>query len=344
MSVKDEITQFKLWATKLGCPLEKIPPDETLRKYIRGKQSIVFHHIMNEVRPRQEISTMRNNVLVAKLRQFQKLGNVVAKSKLNQMPEELKRFEQIEKLKTKCNETETRITNSINSLKTITAKIKQKNIQKVHHTTKLSEIDDKLFYLRAVNNALTKMSKKEVEIKETIDHLMPVKLHDSTKTKEDAIGAIQRCLQYLEEFYSKFADLKQEGCKQAQQSLWNNMRVALAGIPNYHLWTVLIEMKEKQLLEIAEVDRQQNELEKEVTLSDQDMLQVNMARLCGSHINLFIDLVSMKHSVQSLREDYLAKYTPFSQMLETKMNLLNTAVKGGRLLLSLSRTIMSGSG
>ncbi|XP_053688265.1 augmin complex subunit dgt5 [Sabethes cyaneus] len=324
MSAVDEITRFKLWATKLGCPLEKIPPDETLRKYIRGKQSIVFEHITREIRPRQEIASMRNNILVAKLHQYQKLGNVVAKSKLNQMPEELKRFEQIEKLKAKCNETESRIANFKNVLKSVTGKIKQKNIQKVNLTTKLSETDDKLCYLKAVNSALIKMSKKEVEIKETIDHLMPVKMHDNSKNKSDAVNAIQQCLQYLEEFYIKFSDLKQEGCKQAQQVLWNNMRTALAGIPNYHLWTVLMEMKEKQLLEIAEVDRHQNELEKAVTLSDHDMLQVNMAKLCGSHINLFIDLVSMKHSVQSLREEYLAKYTPFSQMLETKMNLLNT--------------------
>lgn len=28
----DEITQFKLWASKLGCPLDKIPADETLKK------------------------------------------------------------------------------------------------------------------------------------------------------------------------------------------------------------------------------------------------------------------------------------------------------------------------
>lgn len=28
----DEIMRFKAWATKLGCPPEKIPPDETLKK------------------------------------------------------------------------------------------------------------------------------------------------------------------------------------------------------------------------------------------------------------------------------------------------------------------------
>ncbi|XP_058838868.1 augmin complex subunit dgt5 [Topomyia yanbarensis] len=323
MASLDEVAQFKVWATRLGCPLEKIPPDEILKKYIRGKESILFQQIMKAVRPRQEIATMRNNVLVSQLKHYRSLGSVVAQSKLNQMPEELRRFEKVGKLKAKCAETKGRIMSSINALNSVAGKIKEKNIQKVSLATKLREADDKLCFHRAVNNYLAKMSTKEVEIKETIDHLMPVKIMDSSKTKIDAENAIKLCLKKLQDFYSKFSEFKQEGCKQAQQVLWANLKTALKGIPNYYLWSVLMEMKEKQLLEISEADRQQNEFEKNTTLSDQDMLQVNMAKLCGSHINLFIDLVSMKHSVQSLREDYLTKYTPFSQMLESKMNLLN---------------------
>ncbi|EDS25638.1 conserved hypothetical protein [Culex quinquefasciatus] len=200
----DEITQFKLWASKLGCPLDKIPADETLKKYIRGKQSVVFRHIMDQVRPRQEIVHMRNNVLVAKLQQFQELGGVLAKSKLNQMPEELQRFQKVRKLDAKIAETKQRIHNSKNVLESVTGKIREKN--------------------------------------------------PAT---------------------------------------------------------------------ISEADRKQNELEKNGTLSDHDMLQVNIAKLCGSHINQFVDLVAMKKSVQAMKDDYLAKYTPFAQMLETKMNLLN---------------------
>ncbi|XP_058463709.1 augmin complex subunit dgt5 [Malaya genurostris] len=323
MMALDEISQFKIWATKLGCPLEKIPPDETLKKYIRGKESLLFLQIMKEIRPRQEISTMRTNVLVSQLKHCRKLGHVVAKSKLHQMPEELQRFEKIEKLKAKCSETRGRIMSSINGLNDVSGKIKEKNIQKINFLRKLRETDDKLCFYRAVNNFLATMSSKELEIKETIEHLMPVRMKDSSKTKQDAANAIQLCLKSLNDFYSKYSELKQEGCKHAQQLLWSSMKIILKDIPNYYLWSILMEMKEKQLSEISEADRQQNEIDKNTTLSDQDMLQVNMAKLCGSHINLFIDLVAMKHSVQSLREDYFAKYTPFSQMLETKMNLLN---------------------
>uniref|UniRef100_A0A8D8BZ65 (northern house mosquito) hypothetical protein n=1 Tax=Culex pipiens TaxID=7175 RepID=A0A8D8BZ65_CULPI len=319
----DEIIQFKLWASKLGCPLDKIPADETLKKYIRGKQSVVFRHIMDQVRPRQEIVHMRNNVLVAKLQQFQELGGVLAKSKLNQMPEELQRFEKVRKLDAKIAETKQRIHNSKNVLESVTGKIREKNVQKVQTTGKLHEMNDKLAYYRAIEGFLTKQSEKEVEIKQTIEQLMPARMVESSKTKANAVDAIQLCLKALEEFYAKFSELKQEGSKQAQQVLWATMRSAVKGIPNYLLWSVLMEIKEKQLAEISEADRKQNELEKNGTLSDHDMLQVNIAKLCGSHINQFVDLVAMKKSVQAMKDDYLAKYTPFAQMLETKMNLLN---------------------
>lgn len=319
----DEITQFKLWATRLGCPLDKIPADETLKKYIRGKQSVVFQHIMDQVRPRQEIVNMRNNVLVAKLKQFQELGGVLAKSKLNQMPEELQRFEKVRKLDSKIAETKQRIQNSKNVLESVTSKIREKNVQKVQTNEKLHEMNDRLAYYRAIENFLSKQSEKEVEIKQTIEQLMPARMVESSKTKANAVDAIQHCLKALEEFYAKFSELKQEGSKQAQQVLWSTMRAAVKGIPNYLLWSVLMEIKEKQLMEISEADRKQNELEKNTALSDHDMLQVNMAKLCGSHINLFVDLVAMKKSVQAMKDDYLAKYTPFAQMLETKMNLMN---------------------
>lgn len=323
MSSVDETAQFKLWATRLGCPLEKIPPDETLKKYIRGKQSIIFQHIMDEVRPRQEITTMRHNILVAKLKQYQNMGSVVAKSKLCQMPQELQRYERVEKLQVKCTETRARIFNSKNSLESVSGKIRENNIKKVNLNATLRDNNDKLAYYKAVNNAFTKISEKEIEIKQTIEHLMPVKMMDSSKGKTDAMEAVQLCLKYLDDFYSKFSELKQEGSRQAQQMLWASMRTALKGVPNYLLWSVLMEVKDKQLSEISEADRRQNELEKNVALSDQDMLQVNMAKLCGSHINLFVDLVAKKRLVQTMKDEYLAKYTPFSQMLETKMNLLN---------------------
>ncbi|XP_055609089.1 augmin complex subunit dgt5 [Uranotaenia lowii] len=323
MSLVDEIAQFKLWATGLGCPLAIIPTDETLKKCIRGKQSILFQHIMKQIKPRQEIASMRNNVLVAKLQQYRALGSVVAKSKLNQMPPEIQRYEKVEKLKAKCAETKARIANSKSMLKNLSGKINEKNIQKVKLEQKLESSSDKFAYYKALNNSLAKQSEKEVEIKQNIDQLMPVVMTDCGKTKSEAVVAVQTCLDFLNEFYSKFTELKQEGSKQAQQKLWSNIRKTLAGFPNYLLWCVLMEMKEKQLQEISEADRKQDEMERNVALSDQDMLQVNMAKLCGSHINLFVDLIATKHMVQNIKDDYLAKYTPFSQMLETKMNLLN---------------------
>ncbi|XP_065077175.1 augmin complex subunit dgt5-like [Ochlerotatus camptorhynchus] len=323
MSLSDEIVRFKLWATKMGCPLEKIPSDESLKKCIRGKQSILFQQIVSGIRPRQEIESMRNNILVAKLRQYEALGGVLTKSKMTQMPEELQRFEKIEKLKNKCSETEARISKSKASLETLTEKIKQKNIQKVQVNAKVCEIKDKLAFYKAVDNSLFKISEKEIEIKQMIERSMPTKATESTKSKSDVVDAIQACHKYLDSFYSKFTELKQEGSKQAQQKLWANIRTVLRGIPNYLLWSALMDIKEKQLLEISEADRQQNEFEKENALSDQDLLQINMAKLCGSHINLFIDLVAKKRAIQTMKDDYLAKYTPFAQTLETKMNLLN---------------------
>ncbi|XP_062550929.1 augmin complex subunit dgt5 [Armigeres subalbatus] len=323
MSLSEEIVRFKLWATKMGCPLEKIPSDDSLKKCIRGKQSILFQQIVSGIRPRQEIATMRDNVLAAKLKQYQALGGVVAKSKMVQMPKELQRYEKVEQLKEKCSETRARILRNRTTLETVTDKIKEKNIQKLQMVTKLNESVDKTAFYKAVDNSFLKASEKEIEIKQVIERSMPVKASDSAKTKSDAVEAIRTCLTYLEEFYSKFSELKQEGSQQAQQKLWSNIRAVLKGIPNYLLWCVVMEMKEKQLLEISDADSQQNEHEKENALSAQDVLQINMAKLCGSHVNLFIDVVAMKRSIQVLKDDYLARYTPFAQMLETKMNLLN---------------------
>ncbi|KXJ83175.1 hypothetical protein RP20_CCG008415 [Aedes albopictus] len=323
MSLTDEIIRFKLWATKMGCPLEKIPSDDSLKKCIRGKQSILFQQIVTGILPKQEITTMRNNVLAAKLKQYQALGGVVAKSKMFQMPEELQRYEKVERLKEKCAETRNRILKSKATFEAVTDKIKEKNIQKMQISTKFSETTDKLAFYKAVDNSLMKASEKEIEIKHVIERSMPVRASESTKAKSDAVEAVQACLKQLDEFYSKFSELKQEGSKQAQQKLWSSIRTLLKGIPNYLLWSVVMEMKERQLLEISQADSQQNEHEKDNALSAQDVLQINMAKLCGNHVNLFIDLVAMKRAIQLMKDDYLAKYTPFAQMLETKMNLLN---------------------
>lgn len=323
MSSADEIVRFKLWATKMGCPLEKIPSDDSLKKCIRGKQSILFQQIVSGILPRQEIAAMKCNVLVTKLKQYRTLGGVVAKSKMFLMPTELQRYEKVERLKEKCSETRARILRSRASLEATTDKIKEKNIQKLQTLTTLKELTDKTAFYKAIDNSFLKTSEKEIEIKQIIERSMPVKPSESRKTHSDAVEAIKMCLTYLDQFYSKFSELKQEGSKQAQQKLWSNIREVLRGIPNYLLWSVVMEMKEKQLLEISEADSQQNEYEKENALSAQDVLQINMAKLCGFHINLFIDVVAMKRSIQILKDDYLAKYTPFAQMLETKMNLLN---------------------
>lgn len=323
MSLTDEIVRFKLWATKMGCPLEKIPSDDSLKKCIRGKQSILFQQIVSGILPKQEIATMRNNVLAAKLKQYQALGGVIAKSKMFQMPDELQRYEKVERLKDKCAETRTRILRSKATMEALTDKINEKNIQKVQTNTKLGETTDKLAFYKAMDNSLLKESEKEIEIKHLIERSMPVRASESPKIKSDAEEAVQTCLKYLEDFYSKFSELKQEGSKQAQQKLWSNIRSALKGIPNHLLWSVVMEMKERQLAEISQADSQQNDHEKDNALSAQDVLQINMAKLCGSHVNLFIDVVAMKRAIQMMKDDYLAKYTPFAQMLETKMNLLN---------------------
>uniref|UniRef100_A0A182MIX1 STAT transcription factor protein interaction domain-containing protein n=1 Tax=Anopheles culicifacies TaxID=139723 RepID=A0A182MIX1_9DIPT len=127
----------------------------------------------------------------------------------------------------------------------------------------------------------------------------------------------------LEWFYDHFQDQNQETSRTLQEKLWTDIRDVLRGIPNHLLWNGLLTMKDKHLREISEHENRRDVREHNVTLSDLDLLQASMAKLCSSHINVFLDVVSNRNKVNAAREEYLARYTPSSNELEAKMALIN---------------------
>uniref|UniRef100_A0A182ST06 Uncharacterized protein n=1 Tax=Anopheles maculatus TaxID=74869 RepID=A0A182ST06_9DIPT len=318
----DEIVKFKAWATKLGCPPERIPPDDTLKKSFRGEQSTMFQHIMEKVRSRQEIASMRKNVLVHKLQIHKKTDSIVANASFNMLPVELQRYLKIQKLKKKIDETQQRIKQSVAGFESSTLQIKDKNVQKLQLLHKLEELHGKNALYVSHETTLKSNIEKEAQLIQRIDRIMPIKGSESCRP-DTARKAIDQCIQLLEWFYGNFQDQNQETSRALQEKLWADFRDALRGIPNHLLWNTLLTMKDKHLREISEHENRRDESEPSVTLSDLDLLQASMANLCASHINVFLDVVSNRNKVNAAREEYLAKYTPSSNELEAKMALIN---------------------
>uniref|UniRef100_A0AAG5D9V1 Uncharacterized protein n=1 Tax=Anopheles atroparvus TaxID=41427 RepID=A0AAG5D9V1_ANOAO len=318
----DDLTRFKEWATKLGCPPEKLPPDETLKKSFRGEQSTMFNNIMDKVRSRQEIKNMRKNVLVHKLQLHKKMDTIVANATFHSLPPELQRYMKIQKITRKVEETRHRIKQSQSCLEAAILQIKKKNARKLQSASKLDELHGKTALYAAYETTLQTSIEKEKQLVQRIDRIMPIKGSEACRL-ETAEKAIEQCVKLLERFYENFKDLNQDAGRVLQEKLWSDIRDALRGIPNHLLWSVLLKVKDTHLREISEVDSRHEESEQNVTLSDRDLLQGSMAKLCTSHINVFLDVVANCNLVNATREEYLAKYTPCVNELEAKMALMN---------------------
>uniref|UniRef100_A0A182NJ78 Uncharacterized protein n=1 Tax=Anopheles dirus TaxID=7168 RepID=A0A182NJ78_9DIPT len=319
----EEVIKFKVWATKLGCPPERIPPDETLKKSFRGEQGAIFQNIIEKVRPRQEIESMRKNVLVHKLQIHKKTDKIVANASLNTLPAELQRYIKIQKLKSKIEETRQRIKQSIGGVEWFTLQIKDKNVQKLKLSSELEELHGKVAIYAAHEATLKASLEKESQLGQRIERIMPIKGSESGRPGT-AEKAIERCALLLEAFYDKCQDLNQEASRSLQETLWSDIRTVLRGIPNHLLWNVLMTMKDRHLRDISEDDsRREENADKCVTLSERDLLQTSMAKLCTSHINVFLELVATRSAVNAARETYLAKFTLCSGELDAKMSLLN---------------------
>uniref|UniRef100_A0A182PPD7 Uncharacterized protein n=1 Tax=Anopheles epiroticus TaxID=199890 RepID=A0A182PPD7_9DIPT len=301
----DEITRFKTWAAKLGCPLERIPPDEALKKMFRGDHS-TFQHIMERVRSRQEIESMRKNVLVHKLQILKKTDSTVANASLNTLPIELQRYMKIQKLKKKIEETRLRIRQSVESFESINLQIKDKNVQKLQLMNKLEELYGKGSLYRAYETTLKANLEKQAQLTQRIERVMPVRGSESCRP-EAAEKAIERCTQLLESFYEHFQHQNQETGRVLQEELWKDIRNVLRGIPNHLLWNVLLSMKDSHLREVAVHETRREESDHDETLSGLDVSQSSMVKLCTTHINVFLDVVSTRSKINTAREEYLAK-------------------------------------
>ncbi|XP_052861293.1 augmin complex subunit dgt5 [Anopheles cruzii] len=319
----DDIVQFKQWATKLGCPPESIPSDETLKRSFRD-QSSVLSHIIEKVRSRQEIALMRKNVLVKKLQMHQQKDKIVMNSMLHTLPPELQRFEKIEKLKRKIAETRSRVSHSQSSFETIGLQTKAKNAQKLQLQRNLEELQSKTSLYAVYETALKGGIEKETQQARRIERIIPAKGTELPAHAESPERVIERCIELLERFYEQFQDSNQHGDRALQDKLWSNLRGVLRGIPNHLLWGVLLKRKDDHLREISEEDNRQTNLKQSDTLSDHDLLQVGIGKLCTNHITVYLDAVAHRRLVHDTREDYLDKYTPCASELEAKLALLNS--------------------
>ncbi|XP_035787674.1 augmin complex subunit dgt5-like [Anopheles albimanus] len=321
----DDITRFKQWASKMGCAPGGIPPDDTLKRAFRGDQSTMLKHIIQKVRPRQEISLMRKNVLVKKLQQHKQTDRIVLNSMLHRLPVELQRFEKIKKLKEKIEETRARLNTSKACVESIGLQIKEKNAVKLQMSRCLEELYSKAALYTSHEMMLKGSIEKEEQLAERLDRIMPARGFEPTSTSETPEQAIERCIELLGQFYEHLkSSTKKDESWLLQEQLWASMRELLHGIPNHFLWGVLLKLKEDHLRQISEVDNRQAELEQSGdTISDRDLLQVSKSKLYATHIGIFLDMATQRQLVSATKENYLAKYTSCTAELEAKMALLN---------------------
>ncbi|KFB42721.1 AGAP005732-PA-like protein [Anopheles sinensis] len=318
----DDIARFKEWATKLGCPPDKLPPDDKLKQAFRGEQSSMFNHIIEKVRPRQEITSMKKNVLLRKLHMHKKMDTIVANASFNSLPPELQRYMKIQKIKKKIDETRHRIKQSQSCLEATNLQIKEKNARKLQSVSNLEELYDKTSLYAAYETSVQKGIEKEKQLGNRIERIMPIKGSEACRF-DTAEKGIEQCVQLLTRFYENFKDLNPDAGRVLQEELWSDIRGALRGIPNHLLWSVLLKMKDVHLREISEVDSRHEESDQHIALSDRDLLQGSMAKLCTSHIKVFLDVVDHSNKVNAIRKEYLTLLPSCTNELEAKMALIN---------------------
>ncbi len=101
----DPIDDFKSWALKLGCPVNSLPSDAALNRFIKANHANVGK-LMNRVQSKTDVKLFRDNFLLQSLSQSKLSSD---RHQFDNLPNGFKSFKKLEKLNRQIGELKPRV-------------------------------------------------------------------------------------------------------------------------------------------------------------------------------------------------------------------------------------------
>lgn len=131
---KNPIDDFKSWALKLGCPVNALPSDAALSRFMKSNQGNV-QKLMDQFRPKAEVKLIKDNLL---LQSLSNSTNVLSDRHRSDSSDDFKNVKKLERLNRQIGELKPEVEQLKTELKDKQSHLSLKGIFRSPHLIVLS--------------------------------------------------------------------------------------------------------------------------------------------------------------------------------------------------------------
>ncbi|EDV56304.1 augmin complex subunit dgt5 [Drosophila erecta] len=320
MAYQEKITEFKHWATSLGCPPTALPSDDALRRIFKSGSSLLLDQLQSRIQPVECVREVRENLLIAQVARYK--DKMVPLASRSFHPPELQRYQKIQDLKKHKEKANQQLMEARKEFQKLSAVIKTKNIQTISAENRKQLLESKYNILDLKLESLNKNYDQELKNKVQILATTPVKLSARNASEAQATRAVEQALKQLETFYR----MGDEGnamnnLADAKQHLWDEMRSTFADIPNALLLNVVMKIKEEQLQYIMKL----NESKGKCTNAKPPLnnYEVKLLKTKADMIGLVAKYFGAQKELEQKEERFCQDYSVFVDKLQSKVYSFN---------------------
>ncbi|XP_043644016.1 augmin complex subunit dgt5 [Drosophila teissieri] len=316
MAYQDKITEFKHWATSLGCPPSALPTDDALRRIFKSGSSLLLDQLQSRIQPVECVREVRENLLIAQVARYK--DKMVPLASRSFQPPELQRYQKIQELKKHKEKANQQLTEARKEFQKLSAVIKTKNIQTISAENRKQLLESKCNILDLKLESLNKNYDQELKNKVQILATTPVKLSAKNASEAQATRAVEQALKQLETFYGMCDQGNAvNNLGDAKQRLWDEMRSTFADIPNALLLNVVMKIKEEQLQHIMKL----NESKGKCTNAKPPLnnYEVKLLKTKADMLGLAAKYFGAQKELEQKEERFCQDYSVFVDKLQSKV-------------------------
>ncbi|XP_016930138.3 augmin complex subunit dgt5 [Drosophila suzukii] len=317
MAYQEKITEFKNWATSLGCPPTELPTDDVLRRIFKSGSSMLLQQLQSRIQTVEYVREVRENLLIAQVARHK--DKMVPLASRSFQPPELQRYHRMQELKKHKEKADLQLAEARKEYQKLAASIKTKNIQTISAENRKQLLESKCNILDLKLEALNKSYDQELQNKAQILATTPVKLTAKNASEVQATRAVEQALKQLETFYG----MCDEGSSlaDAKQRLWDEMRSTFADIPNALLLNVIMKIKEEQLQHIMHLNKTREN--RTTTKPPLNNYEVKLLKTKADMLGLAAKYFGAQKELEQKEERFCQDYTVFVDKLQTKVYNFN---------------------
>nr|XP_016930138.1 augmin complex subunit dgt5 [Drosophila suzukii] len=317
MAYQEKITEFKNWATSLGCPPTELPTDDVLRRIFKSGSSMLLQQLQSRIQTVEYVREVRENLLIAQVARHK--DKMVPLASRSFQPPELQRYHKMQELKKHKEKADLQLAEARKEYQKLAASIKTKNIQTISAENRKQLLESKCNILDLKLEALNKSYDQELQNKAQILATTPVKLTAKNASEVQATRAVEQALKQLETFYG----MCDEGSSlaDAKQRLWDEMRSTFADIPNALLLNVIMKIKEEQLQHIMHLNKTREN--RTTTKPPLNNYEVKLLKTKADMLGLAAKYFGAQKELEQKEERFCQDYTVFVDKLQTKVYNFN---------------------